>query len=89
MPGADNGVGVEAPRLGGHIFISYASEDRDLVLKLRDQLIDRGATSVWIDKPEIDPGDKWQKKIRDGLRRTQITLAVITGWWSEVQALTA
>lgn len=69
---------LRGPNLRCDIFISYASEDRAEVCKLQEDLIQAGASSVWVDQPEIDPGDSWQHEIRRGLSRTQVVLAVIS-----------
>lgn len=63
---------------GCSLFISYASDDRETVLQLRDALRKAGADRVWVDRPEIDPGDRWKEEIKDGIGSAQAMLAVVT-----------
>ena len=58
--------------------VSYASEDRAVAEWVRDRLLDRGAASVWMDREEIEGGDPWKREIDNGLRRTQVVVAVLT-----------
>jgi hypothetical protein len=64
------------------IFLSYASEDRQLAISVRDQLVERGF-SVWFDKntsPEtgIKAGEDWEARIRSMIRRCEIFVPLLS-----------
>jgi TIR domain len=46
-----------------HVFISYVSEDSDLVDRLQAALIKSGV-DVWRDRDDIAPGERWRDAIR-------------------------
>jgi hypothetical protein len=49
------------------IFISYSSQDADLVKRLKDGLARAGA-DVWLDHERLTPGtSSWQVAVRDGI----------------------
>jgi CheY-like chemotaxis protein len=48
---------------GGHVFISYVSEDSELVDTLQADLEAAGIT-VWRDRTNLGPGDRWKDAIR-------------------------
>ncbi len=67
-----------------YVFISYASEDRALAQRLQERLMaeplladSNGA--VWMDRPEIEGGDRWKKEIDQALHRSRVVLALLTG----------
>jgi hypothetical protein len=59
----------DKPRAGtqyireGVIFLSYASEDRDIVRGIRDSL-EAAGMDVWFDQHDLHPGDDWARRIR-------------------------
>jgi hypothetical protein len=53
--------------MGDYVFISYAREDHDFVLKLATELKDRGI-SVWLDQWDIPAGADWDQNIDSALR---------------------
>jgi hypothetical protein len=64
------------------IFLSYASEDRQLAISVRDQLAERGF-SVWFDKnasPDtgIKAGEDWEAKIRFMIKRCEIFIPLLS-----------
>jgi len=64
------------------IFLSYASEDRQVAVSVRDQLSERGFT-VWFDKnssPEmgIKAGEDWEAKIRFMIKRCEIFIPLLS-----------
>jgi len=64
------------------IFLSYASEDRQLAVSVRDQLAEKGF-SVWFDKnatPEtgIKAGEDWEARIRSMIRRCEIFIPLLS-----------
>jgi formylglycine-generating enzyme required for sulfatase activity len=52
--------------MGDHVFICYARQDQDFVLKLAANLKERGAR-VWLDQWDIPPGDDWDLTIDNAL----------------------
>jgi formylglycine-generating enzyme required for sulfatase activity len=52
--------------MGDHVFICYAREDQDFVLKLATNLKARGAP-VWLDQWDIPPGADWDRTIDEAL----------------------
>jgi hypothetical protein len=48
---------------GGHVFISYVSEDSSTVDRLQTSLEKAGIT-VWRDRSSLGPGDSWKTSIR-------------------------
>jgi TIR domain len=57
-----------------HIFLSYVRENADLVSRLASDLKDRGF-KVWLDRDEIDPGQRWQDAVRDAIRSGDMFVA--------------
>ena len=52
--------------MGDHVFICYAREDQDFVLKLAANLKERGAR-VWLDQWDISPSADWDLTIDNAL----------------------
>ena len=52
--------------MGNHVFICYAREDQDFVLKLAANLKERGAR-VWLDQWDISPSADWDLAIDNAL----------------------
>jgi hypothetical protein len=46
--------------MAGHVFVCYAREDLDFVLKLAAELKDRGVP-VWLDQWDIPHGANWNR----------------------------
>ena len=51
------------------VFLSYASEDLDVVREVYDGLVKRGL-DVWFDKEHLGPG-KWKAQIERAIRRSR------------------
>ena len=51
------------------VFLSYASEDYEMVKKIRDALTARGL-DVWFDKKNLRTG-KWKPKIKNAIMNSQ------------------
>jgi hypothetical protein len=70
------------------IFLSYKSEDREWVQKLRSALRERGVR-VWVDRHEIRPGDLFAEALESGLESSRTMGLVVTegsfqsGWVRE------
>ncbi len=47
----------------GVIFLSYASEDRDVARGIRDSL-EAAGMDVWFDQHDLHPGDDWARRIK-------------------------
>ena len=64
----------EKPRL----FLSYGRKDaKGLADRLHDDL-EAAGYDVWRDTEKLRGGNDWQQKIVDGLRSTQLVLAVLS-----------
>ena len=72
-PGGDE----PPPVPGGAIFLSYASEDRDLVLVLKDHL-ERAGLEVWFDQRQLEAGDVYEHKIRRNIASCSYFFPCIT-----------
>ena len=61
-------TGTMSPRIrsADHVFVCYAREDQDLVLKLAANLKKRGVP-VWIDQWDIPPSADWDLTIDNAL----------------------
>jgi hypothetical protein len=46
-----------------HVFISYVTEDRDVVARLARDLTDLDFV-VWLDRTSLAPGARWKAEIR-------------------------
>src|ERR1700761_1471421 len=72
-------MGMSEDRL--HVFISYASEDRDLATAIGEELrraFNPAVLKVTIDV-EISLGDNWRERLKVDLDETDILLVVATG----------
>lgn len=59
------------------VFLSYASEDRAAVRKLRDAL-EAAGVDAWYDENELTGGDAWDAKIRHQIRECTYFMPVIS-----------
>jgi|GEM_PF-729374 len=59
------------------LFISYASEDREVARRLRDAISALGI-NVWYDEDELIGGDAWDKKIRDRIRACDYFMPLVS-----------
>jgi hypothetical protein len=59
------------------VFISYASEDRPAVERLKAGLESLGLP-VWFDKDKLQAGDEWRSKIRANVERCGLFLPVLS-----------
>lgn len=60
-----------------HVFVCYAREDEDFVLKLGRKLKER-SIPIWIDKWNIPPGADWDKTVDDALLECSHFLIVLS-----------
>lgn len=61
----------------GAVFLSYASEDKDVVLGIRDAL-EAAGIDVFFDKSELEAGDDWESKIRRSISKSSLFLPIIS-----------
>jgi hypothetical protein len=63
--------------MGGHVFICYAREDSNFVLKLAANLKGRGVP-VWLDQWDIPLGANWNATIDDAIYSSEHFLIVLS-----------
>ena len=69
-----SGRGLPSPKL----FLSYGRKDASgLARRLKDDLEQKGY-EVWMDTSEVRSGSEWAEEIEDGLRSTQMVLALLS-----------
>jgi len=69
---------VAAPQVEqGAVFLSYASEDRLAVEKLKLAL-EEGGVDVFFDKAQLQAGDEWEGKLRRNIRQCSLFVPVIS-----------
>lgn len=61
----------------GHVFVSYAREDQDFVLRLVASLRDK-RVPVWFDQWDIQPGQDWDQAIDHALHASAKVLIVLS-----------
>jgi|MTBAKSStandDraft_2_1061841.scaffolds.fasta_scaffold27861_2 CheY-like chemotaxis protein len=61
----------------GKVFLSYASQDLDVVRKLYNDLKIRGV-NVWFDKVDLQPGVNWEHEINYQVKESSYFIAVIS-----------
>ena len=59
------------------VFISYASEDRPIVERLRGRL-DAAGIDTWFDRSELQPGQTWSREIETHIDAAAVFLPVIS-----------
>src|SRR3569832_798649 len=59
------------------VFLSYASEDRAWCERLAERLRDDGIR-VWVDFWELQPGDRLEVRVNEGLERSRKVVALIS-----------
>jgi hypothetical protein len=60
-----------------HVFISYAHEDQEVALGLRERLIALGFT-VWVDTVDLLGGQDWEVEIKKALRESSHVITLIS-----------
>jgi hypothetical protein len=63
--------------LAGHVFICYAREDENFVLKLAENL-KRHGVRVWLDQWDIPPGADWDEAIDEAISKCAQFLIVLS-----------
>jgi hypothetical protein len=69
--------GPKARDQAGTLFLSYASEDRDVVQKLRD-LLQLHGLPVWFDKDRLRGGDRWAEVLRETIDHCSVFVPIIS-----------
>jgi hypothetical protein len=59
------------------VFISYASEDREMVVKIKDKLAAMG-WPVWFDQKDLDSGNLYEETIKRTIRAAQACVVILT-----------
>lgn len=65
-----------------HVFFSYIHENQETVNRLYNELTDRGIR-VWLDRNELQPGDRWRLEIRDAIRQGTFYIACFSREYNE------
>ena len=60
------------------VFLSYASEDKSLVLNLYDSLKSNDWIDPWLDKSKILPGENWERKIELALEKADVIVICLS-----------
>ena len=60
-----------------NIFLSYASEDRDRVLRIK-QAFEQAGVSVWFDQRALEPGDEYKDVIKEAIQKCTFFLPCIS-----------
>ena len=59
------------------IFLAHASEDKPKVLRLYNKLLNAGL-EPWLDKKVLRPGEDWDMKIREAIKKANFFMACIS-----------
>jgi hypothetical protein len=60
-----------------NIFLIHAHSDRETVRKLYQRLV-RDRLNVWLDAERLQPGQDWQKEIRNALLKCDVVIVCLT-----------
>src|SRR5215475_527562 len=67
----------EIRRVSPSVFLSYASDDRQVAQALKEAVAATGL-DVWYDESELGGGDAWDQKIRRQIRECDFFMPVIS-----------
>lgn len=68
-----------------HVFISYRSDDYNIVIKIVESL-EKAGISAWIDRNDLLPGQDWQIAIKDAIQEGMFFLACFSSnYWEKVK----
>jgi hypothetical protein len=59
-------------------FLIHAHADREAVHKLYQRMVADGL-NVWLDAERLQPGQDWQKEIRDALLKCDVVIVCLSG----------
>ena len=60
------------------VFVSYASEDREAVVRPLAEQLERCGLAVWYDQTELQVGDSIRRKIDEGLNRARYGVVILS-----------
>ena len=60
------------------LFLSHTAVDKPFVRQLRDNLLERGVTNIWLDEAEIQIGDSLTSKIEEGIKKSRYIAVVLS-----------
>ena len=60
------------------VFVSYASEDRDSVVRPLVEFLRRSGLRVWLDRQEIHVGESIREKIDEGLANSRFGIVILS-----------
>ncbi|MBS0299684.1 MAG: toll/interleukin-1 receptor domain-containing protein [Proteobacteria bacterium] len=63
--------------LEGAVFLSYASEDRDIVERMKQEL-DSNGIDCWFDQQQLKTGDDWESKIIRNVNACGLFLVILS-----------
>jgi hypothetical protein len=61
----------------GAVFLSYASEDRNIVESIQKAL-DQSGVDCWFDRVQLQGGDDWHRKIVNNVRACSLFIAIVS-----------
>jgi hypothetical protein len=70
-------IGASAKTEPGAVFLSYASEDREAVRKIKDAL-EAAGVDVFFDKDDLHAGEAWEAKLRRSVNECSLFVPVIS-----------
>ena len=74
----DKTMEINPAKRKGRVFISYARSDFSCCEKIKKALEEAGI-DCWLDTDDIEPGDKWLKRIPEALAQARAMIIL----WSE------
>jgi hypothetical protein len=61
----------------GAIFVSYASDDLEIVTRIKTAL-DQAGLDVWFDKRQLEAGDDWDQKIQRNIKNCSLLMPIVS-----------
>jgi hypothetical protein len=74
---ADRAAAGSGSGVAGEVFLSYASEDRSAVEKIKVAL-EAAGVDVFFDKDDLHAGDAWESKLRRRVRECSLFIPIIS-----------
>jgi hypothetical protein len=68
---------AEIPMNAPKIFLSYASEDKDVVTRVHAELVKFGF-QPWLDKIDLQPGENWRASISKAIRTSDYVMVFLS-----------
>lgn len=63
---------------GPTVFVSYASQNADVVRSIANTLLDLGFSDVWLDKKKLISGDDWSNRIKEAIGECDFFIPVLS-----------